>query len=788
MSIRFKFRSSVNFDSVDIDGRSSISVRDLRFKIIRHKNLNACQDFDLVFSDAPSGQEYGDDNFQIPSGSSVIIKRVPARTAPSAMQPIDAVRSTVGKSSYPQTPAIDQMDAFNNFEADASPVRTGILTGCDPEVDENKCGNGANANLTGLRVGHPKPGSDDQPMPRGFHVSGNKGNVVEEQRVEKETFEERMKLEKLLDPNSTSVLDTGLPSELKCFLCNTYFKHAVMIPCCQHSFCEKCIRQELVEKARCPKCFSDKCKVKDLLPNLSLRQAIEHFLESQMLMAGSESAFNKYVPDGESGIQGQDASCAVTVIQREPELPHSPSATGKGSNQVIAESFYGSTTRRNASFGPSELNFNNLAAGRQSAAATKQKGDNFLHTLPQNHVFDEADSTHDRKRGFWIEGGDRNFQANGRHIKNQGYRTCYMCGSPDHLIRDCPAAYGPHPMLQTGPGTVQGGIPGYASSYWNGAAYPPVRPFPNIYSSPAMMTFNASLVPVSPYAVPPYASPMYGGLPTAGGIMRAGTTAHPIGNRAEHPLGHSDYMGLQYSESKRKFSNENWGRGQDFDVDERSYERYGYREPERSHDYGIRKERELSGSHSDDSFARRSRKKKKQGDHGDSDTYSADGRHEKSSRSSAAVRDQKLYSSEKSSQVIELMHTSSSKHSEDKYKPYNKSSRKHHERREQSHSDPSWGHQHLSGKANDVGRRVDSHVRGSHKKHDSHSEFGLEPISPGDQRRSYKDRDSGSESRHSRHKMKCKNEDLGDDRWQMVSGLDEDCRDDYCCHKRKRVH
>lgn len=61
---------------------------------------------------------------------------------------------------------------------------------------------------------------------------------------------------------------------------------------------------------------------------------------------------------------------------------------------------------------------------------------------------------------------------------------------------------------------VQGGIPGYAPSYWNGAAYPPIGPIPNIYSNPAMMTFNASLVPISPYAVPPYVPSLYGGLPT----------------------------------------------------------------------------------------------------------------------------------------------------------------------------------------------------------------------------------------------------------------------------------
>lgn len=41
--------------------------------------------------------------------------------------------------------------------------------------------------------------------------------------------------------------------------------------------------------------------------------------------------------DGESGNQVKDIYCAVTVAQREPEMPHSPSATGKGSNQVMVD-------------------------------------------------------------------------------------------------------------------------------------------------------------------------------------------------------------------------------------------------------------------------------------------------------------------------------------------------------------------------------------------------------------------------------------------------------------------
>lgn len=36
------------------------------------------------------------------------------------------------------------------------------------------------------------------------------------------------------------------------------------------------------------------------------------------------------------------------------------------------------------------------------------------------------------------------------YLWNQGDRNCYMCGSPDHLIRDCPAASSSHPHNHTG--------------------------------------------------------------------------------------------------------------------------------------------------------------------------------------------------------------------------------------------------------------------------------------------------------------------------------------------------
>lgn len=68
--------------------------------------------------------------------------------------------------------------------------------------------------------------------------------------------------------------------------------------CCLRNFWYLCsgICEVLHETATCPKCFSTKCRVEDLLPNVSLRQAIEHFLQSQILTTGLGSDYQRYAP------------------------------------------------------------------------------------------------------------------------------------------------------------------------------------------------------------------------------------------------------------------------------------------------------------------------------------------------------------------------------------------------------------------------------------------------------------------------------------------------------------
>ncbi|KAL8063134.1 hypothetical protein ABFX02_01G007900 [Erythranthe guttata] len=747
MSIRFKFRSSVNFDTAEIGNRDSISVGELRAKILRGKSSQQQQQgFDLVFSDAATGLEYKGDGSQIPSGSSVIVKRVPGGTLPPpAVSPVQVVKNVSMKESHNPNPANEPTGEFDDLGADLCLAPDSTFPDFNHGSYENNLMGNKKDNVAGLRLECQKHGSSDpnQAIPRGYNQSG----------IER-VVDEKMKLNKLPTSNFQAMQSTNLPLELKCALCNNFFREAVMIPCCQHSFCQKCIRQVLLGNGFCPKCFSSKCNVDDLLPNLSLRQAIEHFLENQMLDVGLENdAMEKYVPDGESGIQAKDVSCALTVAQRELELPQSTCGTGNGYNRLYIQAPYEQQYQRNVPYGNSD----NRDIKSFVAPSADFQGEN-QPVFTQANVHDEADSNTKRKAGFYIDtgGGERNFLGVGGYRK--GARNCYTCGSPDHLMRDCPMSH-QNPMFQPGNGVFHGGMPGYAPPYWNGSSLPPFRPYANMYNNPAMMQFNASMVPVTPYPVPPYIPSMRGGMPVPGGNMRIGNMAPP------RP---TDHFGLQHCENKRKLSNENLGREQLSDNDGDSPEGYRYNPPEKSHDYKLHKDKEASRSHSDERLGRKSQH--------DKHTH-ADERHEKSSHPSYGGREKRQSHAERSNSGKEDLSRSSDRHGEGRHnKHYDVEPKKYHEKRGQYDSDSGLGH-HSAQK--DVKRRVDSDFKGSHRKHRNFSDSGFEPNSP--ERR----RDGGHDSRHSRHSTKHSRDGHHADRWQTANGSDEDYRDEYRYRKRR---
>ncbi|KZV36503.1 hypothetical protein F511_15674 [Dorcoceras hygrometricum] len=665
MSIRFKFRSSVNFETLQLDGRDSVSVRDLRARIMGGKSFGGIQKqqqgFDLVFADALSGQEYKGDDFQIPTGSSVIVKRVPVG---SVVSPIEAVKDSGMKDSYPLNPAKESMDAFDDFGAELCPVPDSNVQHYDLGINTRNLIGNEKKEIDGLRLESQKLDSDitGPAIPEGSEKTRNDRNHVQETRAK-----ELLTSNKLMTYNFPLVQSCNLPPEMKCALCNTIFKDAVMIPCCQHSFCENCIRLVLIEDKRCPKCSSTKYNVKDLLPNLSLRQAIERSLESQTLDAGLGKPWRKM-------FQGEN----------QPVLPQA----------------------------------NNPC-------------------------------------------GERNFSSFGGY-KKWG-RNCYTCGSPDHLMRDCPMSY-PSPMFHPGDRSFQGGMPGYAPPYWNGPTLHHFRPFTNMYSNPAMMPFNTSMVPTSPFAIHPFFPYMHGGVSGPGGNLMMGNMG---------PTHNSNYLGLPYPEDTRKYSNENLQREPLSDDEDSGFpEVYQLSSPEKSHEYKA-KIRESSLNHSGESFTRRAGGRIKREKFEESDIN----RHKSSSHSSLPGVEKRPHS-DKSNLVKHDMFKSSDWH------------RHHHGLSlfvvlSSGHcdNDSSLGHHSIQ---KGVKRRVEhDDVKGSHKKlRDSYLESGFERKSPDDPRGGFKKRDAGQYYKDAMHGEKI-SRDKEHGKWQTIGVSDEDRRDEHRYRRRK---
>ncbi|KAK9741584.1 hypothetical protein RND81_03G115200 [Saponaria officinalis] len=785
MEIRFKFRSSPNFDTVDIGDQSSISIRDLKSKIVLKKHLNLCHDFDLTFFDHVSCLEYTDENTRIPAGSSVVVKRVPAKSSPSFWE-LDVTAGNVGTGNAHhvnnvEPPILD----FGGIETDdfgvdlCPPLAANVVDyqKLSPNIDEKKDPLAIRCSAK-VPVRGDKPGATlaTQSNPKDFNANERSTLVMHSKPITKE----QTVLARAGAVNNTALERFDMPLELKCSLCASFFKEAVMIPCCQHSFCEECIRLALTQNSRCPMCSSSKCKPEDLLPNLSLRQAIERFLNSRNLHNGLENDLDRYAPDGESGIQEWELSYAPTVQPRDFQLNRCATK--------VSASLLGDTKC-------DDVAFDNC---------TEFQGENEpLNTVAANE-----------------EGGERNFMAPGR--VNKSLRTCYMCGSPDHLIRECPAAASSAPSSQMGSwcGNVpfQGVAPGYAPQYWPGNP-PHCRPLYGMYSGPETMLYNANMGAVTPFGMSPYAPSMFSGYPVPRPLNfgnmapMSGMNAHQMnvmnqtnplglmgcakqqgshndafesgplnfGNMAPmpginaHQMNQTNPLGLMGSAKQQGSHTDAFERREVFDRDHNVNRQLD--NPERG------------PNHSGDSFARRSDRNYKSHERSDDGDKNSNGkRKERKPRSSEKVDD-----SGRSFRISQLDRPTSEKVApasrtqplEARHENSHRRSKRDDDMRKRHDRDSSPIHHH-SNKERAHKRRTE-HDRRSDREIYSHSGSGLEHShSHGDGRT--RGDESGARSRHSKKYSEPNGKDIYHERERIIKNLDDDYGKDYRSHKSSRYH
>uniref|UniRef100_I1QUR8 DWNN domain-containing protein n=1 Tax=Oryza glaberrima TaxID=4538 RepID=I1QUR8_ORYGL len=118
-------------------------------------------------------------------------------------------------------------------------------------------------------------------------------------------------------PTTRSLGD--LPPELRCPLCKEVMKDAVLTSkCCFRSFCDKCIRDYIINKSMCV-CGATSILADDLLPNKTLRETISRILEAPPTSSTENVGSMVQVQDMESAIpvQPKVRSPAVSAASKE---------------------------------------------------------------------------------------------------------------------------------------------------------------------------------------------------------------------------------------------------------------------------------------------------------------------------------------------------------------------------------------------------------------------------------------------------------------------------------------
>ncbi|OMP02771.1 Zinc finger, RING/FYVE/PHD-type [Corchorus olitorius] len=352
----YKFKSAKDFDSIVMDG-SFISVGTLKEKIFESKHMGRGTDFDLVVTNAQTNEEYVDEAMLIPKNTSVLIRRVPGmRRMPIVAAPEPKVENPIENAQQPEKSNLDfEWDEFGN---DVYSIPETLPVKSSNPLPTNKADDDEDSRIKALintpALDWQRQGADGCGPGRGFgrgfgmerktppegyvchrckvaghfiqHCPTNGDPKYDIKRVKPPTGIPKSMLmatpdgsyalpsggvavlkpnegafEKEIEglPSSSSHCVGDVPPELHCPLCKEVMKDAVLTSkCCFMSFCDKCIRDQIMSKSKCV-CSATNILADDLLPNKTLRDTINRIiLESGNSSGGSTCTFQ--VQDMES--------------------------------------------------------------------------------------------------------------------------------------------------------------------------------------------------------------------------------------------------------------------------------------------------------------------------------------------------------------------------------------------------------------------------------------------------------------------------------------------------------
>ncbi|KAI9485760.1 MAG: hypothetical protein EXX96DRAFT_604046 [Benjaminiella poitrasii] len=125
------------------------------------------------------------------------------------------------------------------------------------------------------------------------------------------------------------------PQELTCMICDKIMTDAVLVPCCGKSFCKECITSTLEKMNHCPFCNQENVSIEQLVPNKTLRLAIQHHIEEKAKKEEKEPEMSKAEELEAEAIDNQEEP----KIKEEQAKTEDPAQESSKSSSMPVKSF-----------------------------------------------------------------------------------------------------------------------------------------------------------------------------------------------------------------------------------------------------------------------------------------------------------------------------------------------------------------------------------------------------------------------------------------------------------------
>ncbi|RZC32431.1 E3 ubiquitin-protein ligase RBBP6 [Asbolus verrucosus] len=571
MSVHYKFKSALEYDTVTFDGLH-ISVKDLKNAIIQQKRIGKNTDFDLQVTNAQTKEIYEDENVLIPKNTSLLIARIPTSaqtktkqwegyggdaTPPTKLDEGGPIAKAVDLSSL-DAPEDDKIKAMmSQSTQDYDPSNYMKIRGANqmgavpPNYRCYKC------HQTGHWIKDCPLSKGPEPMeikkstgiPLSFMVPVEGPQVQGAMMTPNGSYavpvlDHQTYTQKQTAPAPVQEVKPEIPEDLLCSICSDLLTDAVMIPCCGNSFCDECIRSFLLdsEEHECPDCHEKDISPATLIPNRFLRNSVANFKNTTGYVKKPVYKQGLMRPPVEETIEPKTAKESIpaqpkestkveieekTVISEADSTEHSKNeekeADTKKSPKIEPEAIPEGPPGVSPAESPKTQSISKrVNSTRERSSSSRQHKHRSRDESPRRHHRNHRSSP---------------YQESGRSEERPGTPTVDEPGAtsnsnyppPEVRPYNAPPMMGMVPPMQGPPPNIP---PGYQAQPPIGTFPPTSGPPPN-FRLPPPGTAPPPYMPPGPYQVPP--RPMFDtSRPPMTGPPPIYNPAYPPGSRSHH--------------------------------------------------------------------------------------------------------------------------------------------------------------------------------------------------------------------------------------------------------------